>query len=58
MISFQDLVIIMQLVVIEGILSIDNALALAAISKRYFAHDRQAQKKALIYGLWGAYIFR
>lgn len=46
---------ILSLVIIEGLLSADNALVLAAIVNKLPAHQR---KKALLYGLWGAYIFR
>lgn len=43
------------LVMMEGILSVDNALALAVIVK-HLPEDQQ--KKALVYGIWGAYAFR
>lgn len=46
---------ILSLVIIEGLLSADNALVLAAIVNKLPAHLR---KKALLYGLWGAYVFR
>lgn len=47
--------IILSLIIIEGLLSADNALVLAAIVKNLPEHQR---KKALMYGIWGAYIFR
>ena len=45
------------LVLIEGLLSFDNSIALAAIVKKKLK-NRKEQKKALIYGIWGAYFFR
>jgi len=49
--------IVIQLVILEGLLSFDNALALAAlVSKRLStAADR---RRALTWGIWGAYGFR
>jgi len=47
--------LILSLIVIEGLLSADNALVLAAMVNKLPEHQR---KKALLYGLWGAYIFR
>lgn len=53
--SPQDLLAIGFLVVLEGLLSFDNALALAAM----VSHLPEAQrKKALTYGLIGAFVFR
>jgi len=43
------------LIFLEGILSIDNALAIAVIARRL---PKDLQKKALTYGLAGAIIFR
>lgn len=43
------------LIMMEGILSVDNALALAVIVKHL---PEEQQKKALVYGIWGAYAFR
>ena len=43
------------LVVLEGVLSIDNALVLALLAKRVAKH---LQARALTYGLVGAFIFR
>lgn len=47
--------LILSLIIIEGLLSADNALVLAAMVKKLPEHQR---KKALLYGLWGAYLFR
>lgn len=47
--------IILSLIIIEGLLSADNALVLAAIVKNL---PEKQRKKALMYGIWGAYIFR
>lgn len=44
-----------SLVVIEGLLSADNALVLAVLVKHL---PEKQRKKALLYGLIGAYIFR
>lgn len=51
------LLIVLYLVFLEGLLSFDNALALAAlVSKRLT--DPKDQRHALLWGMWGAYIFR
>lgn len=47
--------IIGTLVILEGLLSADNALVLAVMVKHL---PKEQQKKALFYGLIGAYIFR
>jgi YkoY family integral membrane protein len=47
--------LILTLVVLEGLLSADNALVLAVMTKKLPLHQ---QKKALFYGMWGAIIFR
>lgn len=48
---------IFYLIAIESLLSIDNSLALAAlVNKRLITESDK--KKALTYGIWGAYIFR
>lgn len=47
--------IIGTLVVLEGLLSADNALVLAVMVKHL---PKEQQRKALFYGLIGAYIFR
>lgn len=44
-----------SLVVMEGLLSADNALVLAVLEKHLPPEQR---KKALLYGMFGAYIFR
>ena len=50
-----DLALIAFLVVLEGVLSIDNALVLGVLAKRLPKHQ---QSKALTYGLIGAFVFR
>jgi YkoY family integral membrane protein len=47
--------IIGTLVILEGLLSADNALVLAVMVKHL---PKDQQKKALFYGLLGAYVFR
>ena len=54
-ITAQDLVTVGFLTFLEGILSLDNALVLALIVTHL---PKELQKKALIYGVWGAIIFR
>lgn len=56
-INGQNLLDIGMLVVLEGLLSFDNALALAATVKSRLS-DPTDQKRALRYGIWGAYFFR
>ena len=46
---------ILLLILLEGLLSADNALVLAMMVKHL---PEKQQKKALMYGIWGAYIFR
>ena len=46
---------ILLLLLLEGLLSADNALVLAMMVKPL---PQRQQKKALIYGIWGAYLFR
>src|SRR5215203_4116842 len=53
--SPQDLVTIALLILLEGVLSIDNALVLALLAKRLPKHQ---QRRALTYGLVGAFVFR
>lgn len=48
-------VIIFTLMILEGLLSADNALVLAMMVKHL---PGKQQKKALTYGIWGAYLFR
>jgi YkoY family integral membrane protein len=50
-----DVGIIGLLVLLEGALSIDNALVLGLLAKRLPKHQ---QRKALTYGLVGAFVFR
>lgn len=50
-----DLVVIAMLVLLEGVLSIDNALVLGLLAKRVPKH---LQQRALTYGLVGAFVFR
>jgi YkoY family integral membrane protein len=50
-----DVVVIGLLVVLEGVLSIDNALVLGLLAKRL---PRKQQSRALTYGLAGAFVFR
>jgi len=51
----RDLILIGLLVVLEGVLSIDNALVLGLLARRLPKH---LQSKALTYGLAGAFVFR
>ena len=53
--STQDFAVIGLLVLLEGVLSIDNALVLGLLAKRL---PKSMQKKALTYGLVGAFVFR
>ncbi len=50
-----DIAVVALLVVLEGVLSIDNALVLGLLARRLPKHQ---QRKALTYGLAGAFIFR
>lgn len=54
-IELHDAAVIGLLVVLEGILSIDNALVLGVLARRLPKHQ---QRKALTYGLVGAFVFR
>lgn len=53
--STQDLGIIGLLIVLEGVLSIDNALVLGLLARRL---PKRLQGRALTYGLVGAFVFR
>jgi YkoY family integral membrane protein len=53
--AWGDLAIVGLLVLLEGALSIDNALVLGLLAKRL---PKEQQKKALTYGLVGAFAFR
>src|SRR3954454_538725 len=46
---------VLTLVVLEGLLSADNALVLAVMVRHL---PREQQKRALRYGIWGAFGFR
>jgi len=50
-----DLLVIGTLIVLEGLLSADNALVMALIVKHL---PKEEQKKALFYGLVGAFVLR
>ena len=50
-----DLIVVGLLVLLEGVLSIDNALVLGILAKRLPKH---MQSRALTYGLVGAFVFR
>ena len=50
-----DLVVIAVLVVLEGVLSIDNALVLGLLARRL---PKRLRPRALSYGLIGAFVFR
>jgi YkoY family integral membrane protein len=52
-----DLGVVLQLVILEGLLSFDNALALAALVEKRLK-DPADRKRALTWGIWGAYLFR
>ena len=47
--SGQDWMMILTLILMECLLSVDNAVVLAT---------KDEQRKSLVYGLWGAYLFR
>jgi YkoY family integral membrane protein len=53
--ELHDLVIVGLLVILEGVLSVDNALVLGLLAKRV---PKKLQHKALTYGLLGALVFR
>jgi len=53
--SNKDLLIVLLLVLLEGLLSIDNALVLGLLASRVPKH---LQARALTYGLIGAFVFR
>lgn len=54
-VGWGDLGLVSLLVLLEGVLSIDNALVLGLLAKRLPKHQRP---KALTYGLVGAFVFR
>jgi len=47
--------LIFSLIILEALLSSDNALVLAVMVRHL---PQEQQKKALLYGIWGAYFFR
>ena len=53
--SGDDWLIIFSLVLIECLLSVDNAVVLAAQTQSL--PTREQQEKSLFYGIWGAYFF-
>ena len=56
-VTASDLLAILYLVFLEGVLSVDNALALAALVRGRLSNPKD-RKKALKYGIIGAYVFR
>lgn len=52
---WNDILIILTLIIMEGVLSIDNAAVLATMVKHL---PKDAQSKALKYWILGAYLFR
>ncbi|HZG01557.1 MAG TPA: DUF475 domain-containing protein [Chitinophagales bacterium] len=55
MITPADLLIVFNLIILEALLSVDNAAVLATMVKDLPGKQKQ---RALRYGLWGAYFFR
>ncbi len=53
----QELLTGASIVVVECLLSLDNALLLASVARSRL-QDPAEQAQALIYGMWGAYAFR
>jgi YkoY family integral membrane protein len=53
--AWSHLGLIGLLIILEGVLSIDNALVLGLLAKRL---PKREQKRALTYGLVGAFVFR
>ncbi|WP_413627812.1 hypothetical protein R4B61_01090 [Fructilactobacillus vespulae] len=54
--SGNDWLIIFSLVVLECVMSVDNAIVLA--TQTQVLPTKKLQEESLFYGLWGAYIFR
>lgn len=54
-ITFSDFAVVLLLVFMEGLLSADNAIILAVLA---LPLPLTEQKKALRYGMWGAFVFR
>lgn len=57
MITISDVLTVGYLALLEGVLSLDNALVLAALVKEKLPDPIQ-QRRALTWGIWGAYAFR
>lgn len=53
--EFHDLAIVGFLIILEGVLSVDNALVLGVLASQL---PKSLQKRALTYGLAGAFVFR
>jgi YkoY family integral membrane protein len=53
--AFSDLGAVLALILLEGLLSADNALVLAIMVKHL---PKEQQQRALLYGLGGAFVFR
>ncbi|USS93135.1 TerC family protein [Fructilactobacillus ixorae] len=54
--SGNDWLIIFSLVVLECVMSVDNAIVLA--TQTQVLPTKKLQEESLFYGLWGAYVFR
>ncbi|CCI81436.1 TerC family protein [Lactobacillus hominis] len=54
--SGKDWMMILTLILMECLLSVDNAVVLAAQTQ--VLPNKDQQRKSLVYGLWGAYLFR
>lgn len=54
--SGKDWMLILTLIIMECLLSVDNAVVLAAQTQ--VLPTKSEKEKSLIYGLWGAYLFR
>ncbi|ERL65846.1 TerC family protein [Lactobacillus shenzhenensis] len=54
--SGNDWLIILSLILLECLLSVDNAVVLAAQTQVLPTED--LRRKSLLYGIWGAYLFR
>ncbi|KRL09619.1 MAG: TerC family protein [Schleiferilactobacillus harbinensis] len=54
--SGNDWLIILSLILLECLLSVDNAVVLAAQTQAL--PTEELQRKSLLYGIWGAYLFR
>ncbi len=56
-VNLTNLGLVLQLAILEGLLSFDNALALAALVSGRLKNTED-QKHALLWGIWGAYVVR